>query len=282
MRLLAFAGVVLVSALSFSANAQNISGFTDTEDGTFSVRTPDGTLVVADADSEMIYISNLAGMVAELTFEQALATAEPDPSQRVALLAAIRAGLVDPLAEGAFALPVGSYQPEPNPCPENGANPGGWESECQLDDSGNGSGTTQSDGGSGDELPKPTDMDSITVTGMRPEIIENTNGGVFYSRGVMGNYDNPGGYVPYQQYWADDYNKWKKNRSAACNAAQLQSFAVAGSILLLGGTCTGAAATGGLAGAACGGAAVVLMASWAQMMASQQVCASAYPGPGNW
>lgn len=283
MRAVLLGGIVVLSALlSASVSAQSISGFTDTQDGTFSLRTADGTFVVADAISERIYISDPSGVVLEVTFAQAIANAEPDPSQRPALLAAIKAGLVNPLVEGAFALPVAPYLPEPNPCPDNGANPGGGEVECQLDLSGKMVGTTRSSGGSGDELPKPTDLETIIVTAMRPEIIENTNGGVFYSRGVLGNYDNPGGYVTYQQYWADDYNRWKRNRSAACDAAQVQSFMVAGSILLTGGACAGAAGSGGLAAAACGGVVVVLMASWGQMMASQQACTTAYPGPGNW
>lgn len=280
MRISSIITGITLSVLSLTAVAQNVSGFTDTQDGTFTVRAPDGTLVVADAASERIYISDINGSMAELTFAQAIDAGEPDPSRRSALLAAIRAGLVDPLAEGAFAIPVQPYQPEPNPCPDNGANPGGGEIECQLQ--GAGSITTQQGGGAEGELPKPTDLETITVTAMRPEVIVNTGGGVFYSRGVMGEYDNPGGYVPYQQYWADDYNRWKKNRSMACDAAQVQSFMVAGSVLLAGASCTGAAASGGVAGAACGGAVVVLMGSWAQMMASQQTCVSAYPGPGNW
>lgn len=277
MRKFLLTGLVVLSAsLSPAASAQLISGHSDPQGGTFSVRTPDGTLVVADAISQKVYISAINGASSEITFQQAIETAEPDPSKRQAMLAAITSGFTSSTSAGAFAFPVEG--PQPNPCPNNGSNPGGWEEECEFGVMGTFLNSMMS--GDGDPLPKPTDLDGITVTGMRPEIL--TGAGVFYFSDNAGNYNNPGGSVSYQRYYADDYNRWKKNRSAACEAAHIQSFVVAGMVAGSVGACGAAAASGGLAAFACGGMIVGTMASFAQMHTLSQVCASEYPGPGNW
>jgi drug/metabolite transporter superfamily protein YnfA len=169
------------------------------------------------------------------------------------------------------------------PCPDNGANPGGWETECNLGGF-SGRGLRAQNEGDGGGLDEPTDLPGIQVYGMRPNYFP--AGGSFYINDSLGNYENIDGNALYAEFFAYDFNRWQKHRSAACDAARLQSFLVAGSIASAAGTClvaiAAAAPTAGFALAACGGALVVTGVAWAQMVESNKTCASGYPGAGNW
>ncbi len=280
---LVYAGLLLIS-LCFpqAAKAQLISGYTDQSNGTFRIRTSDGTLIVADPQSERIYISDVNGALHEVTFEQAISNAEPDPASRAALRDSFWAGLTNPELAGAFAIPIQSvdyfHQPN-NPC-DYGANPGGFEQECTIDSGGGGVAMTQGGEEGGDSsLAKPVDLE--TVTALRPHLIENTGGASFYSRSSLGNYNNEGGYLEYQEYYTDNFNSWSRNRSAACTMAAISAVATAAAGVATGLSCLGIAA-GGVTAGVCAAGVVATVALWAQYSISVNTCMSDYPGPGNW
>jgi hypothetical protein len=269
-------------ALAFfpdASHAQLSSGHFNPQEGTFTFSAPDGALIVAHAATQRMYLSAPNGGLSEISFQEAVAHAEPDPMKRPAMLAAMNNALADPDSAGAFALPwsSGGFEPEPPPCAGNGANPGGWESECTLQ--GLRGGGLRAQSGSGDELPEPTTLPRMEVLGMRPNLV---SGGVFYFQDTVGNYANTDGNISYQEFYAYDFNRWQASRSAACEAAKVQSLLVAGTLLATAASCGAAAASGGLAAAGCGGMIVVSMISWGQMSALNKTCASGYPGPGNW
>lgn len=182
----------IVSCASTEVDAQQFAGGVfNPSNGTFQIRMQDGTLVVADRVTERIFITDRTGQMAEMTFEQAAATYEPDPAKRAALLSSLRSSMRDPQMGGALAFPVDPYRNEPNPCPDNGGLPGGGETECNIGQGQPGFISTMSD--DGDSLPKPTDLDTMTVTGMRPEVLTHSGGAALYYSGSLGNYSNPGG-----------------------------------------------------------------------------------------
>lgn len=279
MKFIISTAILAISAvIPAHANAQQFSsGFINPQDETFSIRTQDGTLVVADGKTQTIYISNEFGAITELTFEQAAASVEADPTKRFELLRDTRNAIKDPMNLAAFAFPVDPTSN--NPCDDHAPSPIGEDRECVID-SGSNFNSASSQGA--DELPEPDVLDTVYVVAMRPERLVGSGGAVFYYGGAIGNYNNPGGNVSFQRYYADDYRRWTNQRSAACDAAHVQSFVVAGAVALTAVTCTGAAASGGLAAFACGGAAVGTMAAIGQMVTLSKTCSSNYPGPGNW
>jgi hypothetical protein len=282
MRNLLLHGLSLILLLlANAAHAQLASGHLSSQDGTLTLRTPDGALFVADLSTQRIYASTPNGTLSEITFEDAVAAAEPDPANRPALLAAFNSVLGSQNSNGAFALPI--LAPAYPPCTDNGANPGGWEEECQLEGLRGHHSTLQSEN-NGPELDEPTDLPGVEVLGMRPNYFP--SGGSFYVADSLGNYQNVDGNVSYSELFAYDFHRWNKNRSAACDAAQTQSFIVGGSITGTVGTCAIAVAasgpTAGFAFMACGGALVVTGAAWGQMLELNKTCVSEYPGPNNW
>lgn len=277
--------ILLFSILFFSsaANAQLISGFTDQGDGTFRVRTQAGTLIVADPQSERIFISDAHGGLHEVPFEQAIQQAEPNIANRDLLRSSFWDGLTKPELSGAFAIPVKSLEYFPqsnNPC-DYGSNPGGWEQECTFDPEG-GLGFVLQSEGEGDSLEKPVEME--TVHALRPNIITNTGGGSFYSSGYLGSYniaDSGGDYLSYQEYYANDFNSWSRNRSAACNNAALAGVSAVAAGVGAALACP-AAVAGGLTAVGCAAAIVGLVALYASYSSAANTCMSSYPGPGNW
>lgn len=101
MRKIAIYGLSLVFVLaSYAAQAQLASGHLSPQDGTFTFRGSDGALFVADVSTQRIYVSAPSGALSEIAFQDAVASAEPDPSKRQALLAAFNIALSNPSSAG--------------------------------------------------------------------------------------------------------------------------------------------------------------------------------------
>lgn len=241
------------------------------------------TLIVADPQSQRIYISGENGAVHEVTFEEAISNAEPDPANRAALRESFWAGLTNPELAGAFAIPLRSvdyFHVPNNPC-DYGSNPAGWEEECTI--GAQGRAVMQSGDGEG-ALEKPVDLETVTVTALRPHVIENTGGAAFYSVSDVGNYDHVGvggGYVDYQRYYTDNFNSWNKNRSSACTSAVIRGVSTVAAGVAAGVACL-AIPAGGVTSVACAAGIVGTVALWAEYSMSVNTCMSNYPGPGNW
>ncbi|MBB3344171.1 hypothetical protein [Luteimonas sp. RC10] len=284
MRLSIFVLFFSVFCFSSAANAQFISGYTDQADGTFRIRAQDGTLIVADPHSRRIYISGTDGSMSEVTFDQAIGHAEPNPAARESLRESFWRGLTTPEFAGAFAIPVKSLEYFPqsnNPC-DAGSNPGGWEEECNFNPDGGFGVVIQSGGEDDSSLEKPVDME--TVHALRPHLITNTGGGSFYSSGFLGNYENVGaggGYLEYQEYYANDFNAWSRNRSDACNRASLMGVAAVAAGVGAGMVCLTSPVVG-VTALACAAGIVGTIALYAEYSSAAHTCMSSYPGPGNW
>lgn len=93
-------GFALGSVLLFaSAQASAQSGLAHASSSPISkqlyLEFKDGTVVLADEDTQTIYIVNESGQKFEVSFAQAVADAEPDPAKRADRLAEFRASLTD-------------------------------------------------------------------------------------------------------------------------------------------------------------------------------------------
>ena len=73
---------LILLLLSSAAQAQLASGHFRSQDGTFTFRGPDGALFVADLSTQRIYASAPNGALSEITFQEAVAAAEPDATKR--------------------------------------------------------------------------------------------------------------------------------------------------------------------------------------------------------
>ncbi|MCD9004898.1 hypothetical protein LDO31_01340 [Luteimonas sp. XNQY3] len=280
MKFFATAVFLVLAIFSNAAQAQYISGFNDQSNGTFRVTTSEGVVIVADPQTQRIYIADINGAMHEVGFEQAIGIAEQDPVQRDSMRASFWGALTNPTLAGAFAIPFASFDyfhvPN-NPC-DAGANPGGWEEECTI--SGFGAIGVVSSGGD-DSLEKPVDLEKVHA--LRPHLIENTGGAAFYSSGNLGNYNytDGGGYVDYQRYYADDFNSWSRNRSNSCIAAAANGVAMVAAGVGAGVGCLSTPVVG-VTAAVCAAGIVTTVALWANYAVSANACMSSYPGPGKW
>jgi hypothetical protein len=247
----------------------------DPSDKVFRLVAPDQTVVAADGRTRRFYIQNSAGRSIEITFDQALASVEPNATKRAALKKKFEAALADHrLANYSRIREIksgpGPCQPTPKGCPMPQVAP-------------------QSDNGEdGDE--DPTNLDGITVYGDLP-----TNawaytgtgdvaiGGSYWSEDHSA-YQNPydegsSRALEYQQCWAKDYADFQAQQQGACHNAQIGSAAVVGAGLVAGAACGSAAATVGATAMACGGSVILLVASIADTISSLNQCLAVYPGP---
>lgn len=238
------------------------------------MKLEDGTVLAVDGVSRRFYRADPLGTTFELSFEEVAAHAEPDPVKRAALISKLEADLANPVNAGYLetGLPLGAPgAPEPSH-PVDNCNP-----VCEVQSNAG----SVSDGGI-------TDLDAVPVIGKRPVRV---TGGVFWTGGYLGAYDGgrAGGGVAYQQYWADDYERFKRERQAACSAATADSLSF-GAILALNVLTCGAAVAGvpaggagpALLGAACFAESILTVRAWVDMRESDAKCAATYHGPGTW
>lgn len=270
-RKLLFGALLGLVSISGVVGAQPLGIHASPETGTFTLRLPDGTIITADAVSRRFYLTDSSGAFREVTFEEAISHAEPDPAQRAALMGAFESALINPIASGYQAHPA---QPSPPLC---------WDSnECHPNAIGEeGEYGANNEVVGDDELPKPVDIPPMIVTAMRPSY-DPASLGVNYWLGFMGGYANPGEDTSYQQSYADDYRRFQNQQQAACRSSMIASFEVTGAVILTGAACSAAVGSGGFAAAGCAGAAILTMTAWARMAVADAQCAQEYPGPGNW
>lgn len=255
----------------------------------FTFKLVDNSVIAADGVSRRFYLQTVNGGTLEMSFDEVIAHAEPDPAKRAALMATFEAALANPLNAGYFesGFPLG---PDPIPCDPPCMNP---EFPTMVSDP-----LSMMVSGGGEI----TDLDGVTVIRRRPSsvpLIGGDGGGVFWSSGYLGSYDPFGGGgggggggetpVTYQQYWKDDFKRFERQRQAACGAATTNSFAFGanlGATLLSCGIAIAGTPVGGtgpaLLGALCFAEGLLTVKAWGDMAEANATCAATYPGPGNW
>lgn len=256
---------------------------TDPADKLFRLVAPDGTMVAADGETNRFFIETPGGESFEITFDQALAAAEPDPSKRDRLESDFEAALADAeLANYSYVHELELSPPVPCQPP-----PGKIFCEIQpysvpgVNQLASGAFSEEED----DE--DVTDLDRVTVTARRPQImtIGGAGGAGFWSGGII--YGNPykGGSNKardYQQCWAEDYDDFKRSQGEACFNANAAAATGVGALLTAGELCLATAVTaggGGVGAVGCAGAAIVYVVSLVTTFHYERQCLAEYTEP---
>ncbi|MGY0618093.1 hypothetical protein [Lysobacter sp. A378] len=248
----------------------------------FRMVAPDGTIVAADGETRRFFIETPGGASFEFTFDQALAAAESNPSERIRLKADFEAALADAkLANYSYA-----YRRELGPCQPP---PGKIFCEIQPFAAPTPNQSAFADPPEDDEDEETHDLDKVSVTARRPNIMTGGAGSGWGYRpgGIV--YGNPhsGGSAEAEQFqrcWAEDYDDFKSNRADSCFTANVTAATTIGLMFIAGDACLLAGGTlggGGVTLAGCGGAVIVYVVSLVSAVHYDNKCLAEYTAPAH-
>lgn len=286
------AGLIFLLGWLFASGAVNAQHKVQAKpsEKLFMFKLSDNNIIAVDGVSRRFYRTDPAGNKVEMSFDEVIAHAEPDPAKRPALMAQFEAALASSISAGYWesASSLQGPMPEPEPC-----NP-----VCEFSRASADGPVMQSYATTGGDEP-PTDLDGVTVIGRRPSEVPLIGGGggdgMFWSNN-LGAYNqndafgggSSGDPVTYQQYWADDYKRFQREKLAACEAATVNAYAFGATMALTIITCGGAIAlspAGGagpaILGAACFAESILTVKAWGDLSQADKQCSATYLGPGS-